>query len=361
MLRCILATLSMVLAGSGMAHAQTTAPASAPAALAALDRDVQQLFRRVQQRTVRVSVPIHLPASMQQEHPLAKWGERFDSKLKQQLDAARARGAEIYVEQRPATTQATAVNGEGMRVPLPATTVVDAEFIGLVINESGDVLVPLHIDPAYAPPKLLVTLDEQHVTTATVIGSDRLTSMSVIRLAEPPEGAVQFASSKPAAGSMVLLLSPTRRAARLSVWTGGTQENAVVVNLNGEIAGIARNGHVLYPGTILPITEQLIETGRVDRATLGVYIRDVPPQDPRRAELAALGARAAALVVEVAPQSQAQRAGVQRGDLIIGFAGEAVEDVATFAAAIASRRGKTDLRIIREGKEQTIAVDLQPE
>jgi hypothetical protein len=354
----ILATF-VLLAGASLLRAQTTQPA-----LAALDRDVQGLFTGISQSVVRVNVPVLIPNRIaEQEHPFFKYRSLIDPKLLAQLEAARARGgARVYIEQRPATTQSStqAAGGEMNRIPMPATTIVNAEFIGLVLNKTGDVLVPLHIDTAYLPsPRLQVTLDGEHVTTGVVVASDRSTSLSVIRLAQAAGEPVRFAKARPALGGLVMLLSPTRRAARLSVWAGGNDDNAVVVNLSGEVAGLVRNGHALYPTTLTPIIGQLVAGQKVQRARLGVAIRDVPPEDPLRTRLTALGARAAARVEEVMGNSPAEQAGIKPGDLIIGFADEPVEDVASFAAAIANHRGRTVLRIIRDGQEQSIPVNLQ--
>ena len=354
----ILPAVWVVLSASALVSAQATRPS-----LNGLDSDVQQLFRDAQQRIVRVTVPITLPTRvLEQEHPLTKWGGQLDPALRQKLEVARARGEPIrvFIERRPATSTApSAQTGESSRIPFPATTVVNAEFLGLVLNKTGDVLVPLYIDRAYLQSPLRVALDDRRMTSAIVVGADRQTSLSVIRLNQPAGEPVRFADSKLAAGSVVLSLSPTRRTARLSVWSGG-DENSVVVNTGGEIAAIVRNGHTLYPRTFMPIVEQLLSDNHtVRRAQLGVYIRDVANEDSQRGKLALLGARAAARVEDIEENSVAHRAGLQVGDLIIGLGNEPIEDVVSFAAAIANRRGKTDLRIIREGKEQTIAVDLQ--
>jgi hypothetical protein len=38
-----------------------------------------------------------------------------------------------------------------------------------------------------------------------------------------------------------------------------------------------------------------------------------------------------------------------------------VEDVTNFGADVAIRRGNTELLILRDGRERTVTVDLQPE
>ena len=87
--------------------------------------------------------------------------------------------------------------GEASRIPLPPqTTTINAEFIGLVLDTRGDVLVPLYIDAAYLKGPLQVTLDEKSVTSANVVAADRLTSLTVIRLAQPAGQPVTFAADR---------------------------------------------------------------------------------------------------------------------------------------------------------------------
>lgn len=353
------------LAASG----QTTMPAPS---LTALDREVQQLFRDAQERTVRVIVPIHLPARLiEQEHPLSRWGQQLDPKVREQLAAAaknNGNGTRVFVDPRAATTQSSQtttqpspqVGQEQNFVPLtPQTAVVNAEFIGLILDNRGNVLVPLFIDAAYQQGPLHVTVDDHRVTTAAIVAGDRQTSLTVVRLAQPAGEAVKFSQAKPAAGSLLLMMSPTRRVARLGVWSGIADDNAVLVALDGSVAGIVRNGHALYPAMFRPVVDQLSRGEQVRRATLGALIREIAADDPQRAQLEVLGSRPAARVDGVVENSAAARAGLLAGDLILSMGEQPVEDVATFAAAIANQRGPTAFRIIRDGREMTVTVDLQ--
>ena len=154
------------------------------------------------------------------------------------------------------------------------------------------------------------------------------------------------------------MYSPTRRATRLGVWTGTADENAVLVDPRGNFSAIVRNGHALFPATYVPIVKQLIEGGPVKRAQLGALIHEVGSDDPIRPTLPALGSRPAARVEQVIANTAAEKAGLQVGDLILSLNDEPVEDVATFAAAIANCRGRTQLHILRAGEPQTISVEL---
>jgi hypothetical protein len=329
--------------------AQSTLPA-----LTALDHDTQQLYRATQSHIVRVLVPVRIPTA----HPLIKWRMQFDRDLQNQLEQARASDDSQRFFVQPATTQSSSAP-EASAPPTPAVTTINVECLGMILNTHGDVLLPLFIDPAYVQ-QVQVTVDERDVTKGTVRSVDRQTGLTILRLAKPAGKPVRFAQVKPEPGSLVLMLAPTRRSARLSVWTGGVDDNStILVNAAGEFAAIVRNGHALYPATFLPIVDQLLKSGMVQRARLGVDILEVPIDDPQRLKFPALGARSAAYVDAVLPDSPAAKAGIQPGDLILSVAGEAVADIPTFAAAIANRRGRTSLLLLRDGQEHTLTVDLQ--
>src|SRR5436190_4973019 len=76
---------------AGHVAAQTSLPS-----LAALDHDTRELLGDVNARLVRVQVPVRIPI----DHPLVKWRAQLDPKLREKLDAARARGESprLYVE-----------------------------------------------------------------------------------------------------------------------------------------------------------------------------------------------------------------------------------------------------------------------
>jgi S1-C subfamily serine protease len=158
---------------------------------------------------------------------------------------------------------------------------------------------------------------------------------------------------------MMLMMSLTRRQVRLGLWTGGQDDNVIAITREGRVGAIVRHGRPLYPTTFGPIIEQLLTTGVVRRAQLGVQIMAVRPDDPQRVQSKELGARPAARVLDVLAESTAGKAGLKPGDLILSLAGEAVEDIPTFAAALANKNGPTELLVLRDGQPRKIVVDLK--
>jgi hypothetical protein len=253
------------------------------------------------------------------------------------------------------------VSPESNLIPLPSgNATLHVEFTGLILNREGDVLLPVFIDPAYAQSPLIVNVDGRQATTARVTGADRLTALTIVRLAEPAGEVAKFSKVRPSPGSILLVISPTRRQARLGVWTGAAEgDNAIAITREGRVAAIVRNGHALYPATFAPIVDQLLAGGVVRRASLGVQIMAVRAEDPQRVQMKELGGRSAARIVEVLADSAAAKAGLQAGDIILSLAGESIEDIPTFAAALANKSGPTELMILRDGEPRKIVVDLK--
>jgi S1-C subfamily serine protease len=50
---------------------------------------------------------------------------------------------------------------------------------------------------------------------------------------------------------------------------------------------------------------------------------------------------------------------LQPGDFILSLAGEEIEDIPTFAAALANKSGPTELMILRDGQPRKIVVALK--
>ena len=107
------------------------------------------------------------------------------------------------------------------------------------------------------------------------------------------------------------------------------------------------------------IARQLIATGEVTRGWLGVSIQ---PLDPALAETFGLQTVAGAVVTKVLPGSPAEAAGVQRGDVLLSFAGKAVRGVRELQLLVASAPiGKgVPVEILRNGRRLSLTVIISP-
>ena len=144
-----------------------------------------------------------------------------------------------------------------------------------------------------------------------------------------------------------------------------------LVNVHGEVIGI--NSAIASPtgfnagyGFAVPINlaravmDQLIKTGHVERAALGVMVRNASPED---AEYAGLGAVRGVVVQDYgSADSPAKSAGIQPGDIIVSVDGKPVEYVAQLQEAIAFRKPGDAVRVEvarKGGKRETLRVTLQ--
>lgn len=233
--------------------------------------------------------------------------------------------------------------------------------IGFILDAQGHVLLPYYIEREAIDGKpLIVACGNGTVASATFVGSDPATMISILRLDRPTGAPVALTGRRPVDGALVLFLSSTGESARLQVWTGVQQETGVVMAVDGSICGFLRQGQFLDAARVEPVVRQIVATGYAKRPRVGVYIREVLPADPLRRENPTLSDQPAVFVAKVVSGSPADRAGLRDGDLILSIGAEPVGDPPSFAAAITPYKDRSaQFRILRDGSVLTLEVDLQ--
>src|SRR5262249_37165041 len=150
--------------------------------------------------------------------------------------------------------------------------IVHIECAGMLLSPRGDVLLPMYLNPAEINGALPVSLGEDKPgTSAELRSTDRLTGLTIVRLTGQTEKTpAKFETTRPANGSVVLLIAATRREAQLGVWTSEQPPKAsgVIIDAAGDVAGIVRNGHPLYAPSFATVVDQLLSIGEVRRAEL---------------------------------------------------------------------------------------------
>jgi serine protease Do len=142
-----------------------------------------------------------------------------------------------------------------------------------------------------------------------------------------------------------------------------------LVDRDGEIIGI--NVAYLPPGetgavnigfaipsdTAVSVADQLIETGEVSSAYLGVGTTDLSPEDAQRFDLPV---QSGVIVERVEPGSGADAAGVRRGDIIVALGDASIENTGDLLGALRDYQpGDTvELTVVRNGDKQTLDVTL---
>ena len=148
-------------------------------------------------------------------------------------------------------------------------------------------------------------------------------------------------------------------ARKLVVWSNQHPETGFAILTDGSMAGFGSNGYFLGASQAKPVVDQLIATGQVHRAILGVLTQEVGKEDPIRHQRSMLGTSPAIRILRVREDSAAARGGIQPEDLILKIGDDAVGDPPTFAAVIASKSGETILHVLRGDKMIEITVKLE--
>jgi len=260
---------------------------------------------------------------------------------------------------------------------------------GVIVSADGYIATNNHV--VDGADLLTVSLNDGREFTARVIGRDPLTDIAVIKVDAKDLPAVTFAdTSKIEVGDRVLAIGNPfgigetvtsgivsalgRRVGILSDVKGYEnfiQTDAAInpgnsggalVDVEGRLIGIntailSRTGGSQGVGLAVPanlvgqVADSLVKSGKVVRGFLGVGAQDITPS---LAESFKLKDRNGALIVEVQPDSPAEKAGLKEGDVITGVNGQSVTDSnkLTLAVSAIAPGTKINLDVLRDGKTQ---------
>lgn len=142
-----------------------------------------------------------------------------------------------------------------------------------------------------------------------------------------------------------------------------------LVNVKGELVGIntaiaSTTGGSVGVGFAIPSNmvratlQSLMKTGRVVRGFLGASTQDVTPV---LGKLFKLPEVRGAIIADLLPQGSADRAGLMRGDVVVGFDGKAVLDAGQLKNLIAACTigSKHRVEIMRKGKQAVLDLVIQ--
>ena len=263
---------------------------------------------------------------------------------------------------------------------------------GFIIRKDGLIITNNHV--VENAQQISVTLSDKQEYKAKLIGRDPKTDIAVIKidaksdLPVAPLGnsaALRVGDWVMAAGNPFGLsntvtagiVSAKGRAIGAGPYDDYIQTDAPInpgnsggplFNAAGEVVGIntaifSQSGGNVGIGFAVPINQakallpELESTGSVSRAWLGVAVQ------PMTAELARslnVDKARGALVADVNAKSPAEKAGIQRGDVIVAYDGKKLDDSAALPALVASSAvGKTvPVEILRDGKSMTVNVTV---
>jgi serine protease Do len=141
-----------------------------------------------------------------------------------------------------------------------------------------------------------------------------------------------------------------------------------LVNVRGELIGIntaifSTSGGYQGVGFAIPssmakvVMENLVKNGKVVRGWLGISIQPVTPE---LAKQFSLKDEKGVLVGDVVEESPAEKAGFQRGDVIVEFDGREVSEASSFRNTVAATPvgREVAVKLLRDGKSKTVKVTI---
>lgn len=126
-------------------------------------------------------------------------------------------------------------------------------------------------------------------------------------------------------------------------------------------SGVEGLGFAIPSNNVVPIVNEMIKNGKVERPYLGVSLADFEEIHPAFLQDLPKGVDSGTMVTFVQPGSGAEKAGVQKQDVIVAINGKKVEnsaDLRRYMYSSVKAGDKVKLKIYRNGKERTIEVTL---
>ena len=263
---------------------------------------------------------------------------------------------------------------------------------GVVVSEDGYIITNNHV--VAGADEIKVTLSDKREFTGKVVGSDPKTDLAVIHIKSNDLPTIVWGDSDNIeVGEFVLAigspfgLSQTVTSGIISAkgranvgiadYEDFIQTDAAInpgnsggalVNIRGELIGIntaifTRSGGYMGIGFAVPsnmvksVMDSLVKVGKVTRGWLGVYIQDITPELAKQFNLSS---NQGALVSDIIDGSPAEKAGFERGDVIIQYNGKEIENTGHLRNVVAQTIiGKVvDVKVMRDGREKVLKVNI---
>jgi Do/DeqQ family serine protease len=264
---------------------------------------------------------------------------------------------------------------------------------GVIVDaEDGYILTNHHV--VDGADEILVSLDDGRELEAELVGSDAATDIAVIKvesedLTEMPIGDSEnvkvgdfvIAIGSPYGLSHTVTSGIVSALGRTGISRDGYEDfiqtdasinpgnsGGALVNMSGELIGInsviiSRSGGNVGIGFAVPteiassIMGQILDFGEIRRGLLGVNIQTI---DVEAAETLDIDVDGGALVTRVFPDSAAEKAGLQVGDIIVGINDKKVTSAAELRNTIGLLRSgdNVGIRYLRDNKSQSTSAEL---
>ncbi len=263
---------------------------------------------------------------------------------------------------------------------------------GVIVSKDGYILTNNHV--VQGAEKLTIVLGDKNKVTAKIVGADPQTDVAVIKISADNLAAADLGNSDEvkvgqwviAVGNPFQLMHTAtagiisakgRSSVGLADYEDFIQTDASInpgnsggalADLDGKVIGIntaisSPTGANVGIGFAIPINmarqvmEQLIGKGKVVRGYLGLLPQDL---DDNLAKAMGIKGTEGALVGDVTPGGPADKAGIKRGDVLVEFNGQKIENsthLRNLAAQIAPGT-KVKVVLLRNNATKTLDVIL---
>ena len=263
---------------------------------------------------------------------------------------------------------------------------------GVIVSSEGYIITNSHV--VKDADEIKVTLTDKREFVGKVIGSDLKTEIAVVKIEATGLPIVPWGNSdKLQVGEVVLavgnpfglnqtvtmgIVSALGRAnVGIADYEDFIQTDAAInpgnsggalVNVRGEVVGIntaiySTSGGYQGIGFAIPsnmvksIMESLIKRGKVVRGWLGVSIQKVTPELAKQFDLKD---EIGALVGDVVEDGPAEKAGLQRGDIIFEYDGKRIEEPYILRNMVANTLPgeQHTIKVLRDGKAKTMTITI---
>ena len=265
---------------------------------------------------------------------------------------------------------------------------------GVIVSSDGYILTNNHV--VKNAKEIKVTLTDGRTFNAKVVGTDPETDVALIKIEADNLPALTLAdSNKVEVGDVVLaignpfgvgqtvtsgIVSAKDRVTSSGMDQDFIQTDAAInpgnsggalVDTEGRLVGInseilTRSGGNQGIGFAIPsdlcrwVMDSLIKDGHVNRGFFGVEIQNLTPG---LAQAFKVNNMQGALIAAVTPNGPAAAAGLQNGDVIVGFNGQSVQDASQLKLRVAEAGPGTTVPVVvmRNGEKKTVNVTLRDE
>ncbi len=263
---------------------------------------------------------------------------------------------------------------------------------GVIVTADGLIVTNSHV--VEDADEIKVLLEDKREFKATLVGKDKKSDIAVIRIDATGLPTVPWSNSdnlqvgeyavavgNPFGLNQTVTMGIVSAIGRANVGIADYEDfiqtdaainpgnsGGALVNIRGELIGIntaifTRSGGYMGVGFAVPsnmvrsIMDSLVATGKVTRGWLGVSIQDITPA---LAKEFGLKDAKGSLVTDIMPDSPAAKSDLKRGDVILFFIGQEIDNSSHLRNMVARARvgTKASVKIIRDKKEKEIFVTL---